>query len=91
MSEGAQDSVLRGDVVAVARTGPLIAFACMLLAEQLVFHPEVAAHLQVEAAVCARVALRVAETLVHDPHRLGAGTQPNYTSHVTFVFLIHQL
>lgn len=49
--ERAEGSVVRGDGVAVARTRPLITLACMLLAEQLVCHPEVAAHLQVEAAV----------------------------------------
>lgn len=66
--------MVRGDGVAVTRTRPLITLACMLLAEQLVFHPEVATHLQVEATVCAGVALGVAETLVRDPHRLGAAT-----------------
>lgn len=70
--------------MAVARTGTLIALTRMFLAEQLVFHPEVAAHLQVEAAVCARVALGVAETLVHDPHRLGAITQINHTSYTKY-------
>lgn len=60
--------------MAVTSTRPLIALSRVLLAEQLVVHPEMAAHLQVEAAICARVALGVAETLVRDPYRLGAGT-----------------
>lgn len=65
--------------MAVACTRTLIAFACVLLAEQLVLHPEVATHLQVEAAVCARVAFGVTETVVYDPHCLGAVTQASHT------------
>lgn len=81
-SESADCLVLRGDGMAVACTRTLIAFTCVLLAEQLVLHPEVATHLQVEAAVCARVAFGVTETVIYDPHCLGAVTQPSHTQYI---------
>lgn len=48
----------------------LVAQAGVLLAVELVAHPEVAPHLQVEAAVGAGVAGRVPVAAVLDPHRL---------------------
>lgn len=67
-------SVVGGDGVASGgvAAGPGVALAGVLLTEHLVAHPEVAAHLQVEAALCAGVALGVAEAVVHDAHHLRA-------------------
>lgn len=78
-------SVMRGDGVTVACARPLIALACVLLAEKLRLHPEVAAHLQVEAAFCARVALGVAESVVDDPDCLGDNVVAAFFTNVVFL------
>lgn len=49
----------------------LVALAGMLLTEHFFSHPEMAAHLQVEATVSAGVAGRVAVAVLLNPHSLG--------------------
>lgn len=64
--------VVRGDGGVGGSGRALVPLAGVFLTEHLLPDPKVTSHLQVEAAVCARVALRVAEAIVHDAHGLRA-------------------
>lgn len=69
---GVADSVVRGNGGFRGAGWPLVPLFGVLLTVHHISNPKVASHTQVKTAICARVALRVAESVIVDTHGLCA-------------------